>query len=153
MKAETTPRSRCSLSTAREGMRPSRSRREALRLLALRIELSQADEIKLMETWLRAHGADVPDVHAAHTHSAALMPGMLTAEEMERLAKARNTAFDQRFLEFMIKHHEGALVMVEELFSTPGAGQDSGIFAFASDVVEDQRAEIARMRTLLEELR
>ena len=46
----------------------------------------------------------------------------------------------------MIKHHEGALIMVEELFSTPGAGQESEIFAFASDVDADQRMEIDRMR-------
>src|SRR4030095_17038342 len=134
-------------------LRPARSRREAMRLLCLRIELSQADEIKAMEGWLKAHGADVPDAHAVHTHDAALMPGMLTPDDMARLAKAKNAAFDRLFLEFMIKHHEGALVMVEELFKTPGAGQESGIFAFASDVVDDQRAEIARMTALLEELR
>ena len=71
---------------------------------------------------------------------------------MERLAGASGAAFDRLFLDFMIKHHEGALIMVKELFSTPAAGQESEIFAFASDVDADQRMEIDRMRAMLWEL-
>jgi uncharacterized protein (DUF305 family) len=71
---------------------------------------------------------------------------------MDHLAAAKGPAFDRLFLEGMIKHHGGALTMVEELFSHEGAGQDSEIFMFASDVDADQRAEIARMGALLEEL-
>ena len=74
---------------------------------------------------------------------------MLTAEEMDRLAGATGAEFDRLFLEFMIKHHDGALIMVTELFSTPGAGQESEIFAFASDVDADQRMEIDRMGAML----
>jgi len=51
----------------------------------------------------------------------------------------------------MIKHHGGALQMVKDLFATPGAGQQSDIFAFASDVEADQQAEIDRMTTMLKE--
>jgi uncharacterized protein (DUF305 family) len=80
------------------------------------------------------------------------MPGMLSPPEMERLAGSTGAEFDRRFLEFMIKHHEGALIMVKELFSTPGAGQESEIFAFASDVDADQRMEIDRMQVMLKEL-
>ena len=80
------------------------------------------------------------------------MPGMLTADEMSRLADARADAFDRLFLELMIKHHEGALTMVRELFATPGAGQESEIDAFASDVDADQRMEIDRMRGMLSAL-
>jgi uncharacterized protein (DUF305 family) len=130
---------------------PSRSTRDEMRLLARRIELSQADEIKMMQQWLQARGQEVPSAHAHHAHGAALMPGMLTAEEMERLAAAKGSDFDRLFLEFMIKHHEGALVMVEELFSHAGAGQESEIFAFASDVEADQRMEIERMGAMLRE--
>ena len=125
---------------------------EAIRRLALRIELSQADEIKMMQEWLRARGAPLPDPHAHHGPGAPLMPGMLTQEEMARLAAAKGPAFDHLFLELMIKHHEGALVMVEELFSQPGAGQEAEIFAFASDVEADQRMEIQRMAMLYREL-
>jgi len=80
------------------------------------------------------------------------MPGMLTPEDMARLAAAKGVEFDKLFLEFMIKHHAGALTMVEELFASAGAGQDSDIFAFASDVDADQRMEIDRMGAMLKEL-
>lgn len=130
----------------------SRTDREAMRLLARRIELSQADEIRMMQEWLRERGEAVPDEHAHHAHGATLMPGMLTPEQMARLAAARGAEFDGLFLAFMIEHHEGALVMVQELFATPGAGQDSEIFAFASDVEADQRMEIDRMGAMLKEL-
>ncbi len=128
---------------------PSRSRSETIQKLAQRIELSQADEIKMMQEWLTRHRQQVPDVHAHHAPGAHLMPGMLTAEEMARLAQASGPEFDRRFLEYMIKHHEGALTMVQDLFAQPGAGQESDIFAFASDVDADQRMEIDRMRAAL----
>jgi uncharacterized protein (DUF305 family) len=130
---------------------PARAARADMRLLAARIEASQADEIALMESWLKRRGAAVPDAHAHHAAGAAPMPGMLTAEEMGRLAAATGAGFDRLFLELMIKHHQGALVMVEELFATAGAGQDAEVFAFASDVDADQRIEIARMAAMLAE--
>lgn len=130
----------------------SRTNREEMRLLARRIELSQADEIGMMQRWLKTRGATVPDVHAHHDHGGALMPGMLTAEEMSRLEAASGRAFDRLFLESMIKHHDGALTMVNDLFATSGAGQEPEIYAFASDVDADQRIEIDRMSAMLLEI-
>jgi uncharacterized protein (DUF305 family) len=130
----------------------SRSDREDMRKLGLRISLSQEDEIRMMQGWLGSRGREAPDVHAHHAHGATLMPGMLTPEEMGRLAEAKGTAFDRLFLELMIKHHEGALTMVEELLAQPGAGQDSDIFAFLSDINADQSMEIARMGAMIQEL-
>ena len=129
----------------------SRTASESMRKLALRIDASQADEIKMMQNWLKARGLPVPDEHAHHMQGAMLMPGMLTPEDMDRLAVSKGAGFDRLFLQFMITHHEGALVMVKELFSTPGAGQESEIFAFASDVDADQRMEIDRMTAMLRE--
>ena len=80
------------------------------------------------------------------------MPGMLTDEEMAQLAAAKGKEFDRLFLRGMIKHHGGAITMVDELFNTPGAGQEGGIFAFASDVNSDQRMEIDRMGAMLREI-
>ena len=40
--------------------------------------------------------------------------------------------------------------MVANLFDAPGAGQETEIFAFASDVDADQRIEIGRMESMLE---
>jgi uncharacterized protein (DUF305 family) len=129
----------------------TRSTDPDMRKLALRIELSQADEIRMMQEWLRVRGEALPDPHAHHMHGATLMPGMLTEEQMTRLAGTNGREFDRLFLELMISHHDGALVMVKELFETPGAGQESEIFAFASDVDADQRMEIARMGAMLRE--
>ena len=131
---------------------PPRTSREDMKLLAKRIEISQLDEITMMQDWLKARGQNVPDAHAHHAHDYKPMPGMLTAEEMTRLAAAKGVEFDRLFLNGMIKHHAGALLMVEELFSNAGAGQDSEINAFASDVEADQRMEIDRMAALLKEL-
>jgi uncharacterized protein (DUF305 family) len=131
---------------------PSRTVRPDMRLLARRIELSQADEIRWMERWLEVRGHAVPDSHAHHAPGAVLMPGMLSQEELTRLAEATGADFDRLFLESMIKHHDGALIMVNDLFMTAGAGQDTEIFAFASDVDTDQRIEIDRMTALLREL-
>jgi uncharacterized protein (DUF305 family) len=130
----------------------TRSESEEMHKLADRIERSQSDEIKMMQDWLRARGQEVTDVHAHHEHGATLMPGMLTREQMKRLERARGTTFDRLFLELMIQHHQGALIMVEELLSRPGAAQASDIFAFTSDINADQSTEIRRMRTMLEEL-
>jgi uncharacterized protein (DUF305 family) len=120
-----------------------------MKQLALRIEISQADEIAMMQQWLAARGQPPPDPHAHHRPGAPLMPGMLTPEEMARLAAATGADFDRLFLEGMITHHQGALTMVQELFDTPGAGQEADVYAFASDVDADQRMEIDRMRRML----
>jgi uncharacterized protein (DUF305 family) len=133
------------------------SRRAELRALAERIDATQRDEMTLMRRWLASRGQAVPaaDAHAGHAagdHAAAghaAMPGMLTPDELARLEQAAGPAFDRLFLEGMIRHHEGALTMVQEFFATPGAAQDAEIFRLASDVDADQRAEIRRMRALL----
>jgi uncharacterized protein (DUF305 family) len=128
---------------------PSRTSRDDMLLLGRRIDVSQADEIKMMQQWLEVRGQEIPNEHAHHMHGAVLMPGMLTQEEMTRLAAAKGAEFDRLFLEGMIKHHAGALTMVQELFTTPGAGQEVEIFSFASDVDADQRMEIERMGAML----
>ena len=127
----------------------TRTQNEDMKRLALRIELSQDDEIRMMQGWLQTRGQQVPDRNAMHMHGATLMPGMLTPDEMKRLEEAKGAEFDRLFLEGMIKHHGGALTMVKALLETPGAAQESEVFAFASDVEADQRMEIDRMGALL----
>jgi uncharacterized protein (DUF305 family) len=123
----------------------------AMKLLGKRIQISQEDEMNMMRTYLKDRGAAIPGPHAHH-EPGGMMPGMLTPEEMTQLANARGLEFDRLFLMGMIKHHVGALTMVEELFKTPGAGQEGAIFAFASDVEADQKMEIDRMAMMLKEL-
>lgn len=123
---------------------PDRTDNEAVRRLARRIEVSQKDEIAIMERWLEERGGILPE---GHDHEP-LMPGMLTGEELSRLADATGDAFDRLFLELMIRHHEGALVMVADLFAG-GGGQEPQVYRIASEVDAHQRAEIARMREML----
>jgi len=137
---------------------PSREASSSIQTLAARIINAQNDEIATMQRWLRDRNQPVPGVHGVETpmaHGAghgALMPGMLTPEQMAELEKARGAAFDRLFLTYMIQHHRGAVTMVRELFSTDGAGQDEEVFKFASDAQVDQSTEIARMELMLEEL-
>ena len=125
-----------------------RSTWQDIRMLAQRIDVSQADEIKMMQDWLKVRAAEIPSIDTHHAHGAVLMPGMLTPDQMAELAAATGADFDRLFLEYMIMHHQGAVIMVEALFASPGAGQESQIFNFASDVIADQSMEITRMRRM-----
>jgi len=130
---------------------PSRTTRQEIRMLAQRIDISQKDEIALMQKWLRDRNEAVPDpAHYMHSEHAS-MPGMLSAEQMQRLAAARGAEFDRLFLDAMILHHEGAVLMVERLFEQ-GGGAGPDIFRIAGEIDADQRAEIGRMRALRERL-
>lgn len=135
---------------------PDRTQRSDFHLMAERITLSQETEIAQMKRWLEERGEAVPSADA-HEHAAMghgqLMPGMLTDAELKQLAAARGVQFERMFLELMIKHHEGALQMVRELYATPAAGQEPELFMLASDVDADQTAEIRRMRSLLATIR
>jgi uncharacterized protein (DUF305 family) len=124
-------------------------------LIGARISRSQSDEIEFMKRWLASRGqpTSLPMHDMSHmdmSHESMLMPGMLTAEQMEALRKARGEEFDRLFLTGMIQHHGGALTMVKDLFDTAGAGQDAELFNFATDVDSGQRAEIRIMQGMLE---
>lgn len=121
-----------------------------IRLLAERMEVSQTDEITQLETWLQKRGEPVRDPDGGHAHDAESMPGLLSDEELAQLEAAEGDAFDRLFLEYMIRHHQGAVQMVDELYAS-GAGQESEIDAFARHVEADQNIEIARMQEMLAE--
>jgi len=129
---------------------PDRSRREDIPLLARRIEISQDAELDQMIAWLEKRDAEVPPPGGEEAHAGHL-PGMLTEADLERLEASEGRRFDRRFLEAMIHHHEGALLMVEQLQEVPGAGQEPEIAVFAGHVVADQEIEIRRMEALLRE--
>lgn len=133
------------------GWAKSHGASEALQRLCERIVVAQTDEIALMQTWLRDRGEQVPDM-GHHAHDGALMPGMLTAGQLEQLDGARGVEFDRLFLTFMILHHEGAVTMVDALFASEGSGQDEVVFRLASDIYADQTTEIDRMEKMLKQL-
>ncbi|HEV7645059.1 MAG TPA: DUF305 domain-containing protein [Pyrinomonadaceae bacterium] len=137
---------------------------KALSLLGERISKSQSDEMMFMTRWIEMRGEstsmshsnmsdmpNMPGMDMSSHHDQMLMPGMLTAKQMDALKKARGAEFDHLFLTGMIQHHGGALTMVKDLFNTAGAGQDAEVFNFATDVDSGQRAEIRIMENMLKE--
>jgi uncharacterized protein (DUF305 family) len=138
------------------GWAESHGARPDLRRLCERQVVGQRDEIETMRTWLRDRGQTVPDPKATHhrmkmngVEHDMLMPGMLSPEELARLDKARGPEWDRLFLEAMIRHHQGALKMVDDLFNAHGALQDEDVFKFVSDVYADQTTEIEFMKKML----
>lgn len=124
---------------------------EAIRLMAERIDESQAAEIERMKRWLDARKAPAAQPHD-HEHMHTTMPGMLSPEEMDQLREATGAAFDRFFLQFMIKHHNGALLMVRKLIDGGGV-RDPELYMLATSIDADQRAEIARMQGMLTNLK
>jgi uncharacterized protein (DUF305 family) len=136
------------------GWAPSHEASPSIRALCERIVVGQRDEIALMQRWLRDRHQTVPDGDASHDmmpgmDSSSMMPGMLTADQLGRLDRARGPEFDRLFLTFMIQHHQGAITMVNTLFGSQGAGEEEIVFRFASDVYADQTTEIDRMQKML----
>jgi len=136
---------------------PSHTDNPEIRTLGARISRSQTDEMNFMKRWLVARSEPVSmampgmpdmDMQGKPMHA---MPGMLTAEQMDALRAAKGAEFNRLFLTGMMQHHKGALVMVKQLFDSPGAGQDADLFDFATDADNTQRAEIKIMQSMLEE--
>jgi uncharacterized protein (DUF305 family) len=139
------------------GWAPSHGARQDVAILCERIVVAQRDEIATMQSWLRDRGQAVPDATSTRhkmkmngMEHDMLMPGMMTDDEMAALDRARGPEFDRLFLLGMIKHHQGAIDMVDVLFKAYGAAQDETVFKFASDVYADQSIEIDKMNQMLE---
>lgn len=148
---------------------PTHGASAEVQTLASRIINAQLDEIHRMQQWLADRRQTVPwpsfmrdtthDMHAMHdmpgmqgTHNAndaSMMPGMLSPAQLDTLDNARGKNFDRLFLTYMLQHHRGATLMVRQLFSTYGAGQDETIFKMATDINVDQTTEINRMQRML----
>lgn len=162
---------------------PGRAGDSRVEVMARRIEAAQRDEIARMARLLETHGVPPatearaasarpsdhgapPGGHVGHTDipgtvhdptgggsDSATMRGMITPDEMQGLAELSGNAFDRRFLELMIRHHQGAVEMVAELFASPGAAQNPEVFEIASEIDGGQRVEIARMQQVLATIR
>ena len=138
---------------------PTHGASPALVRFAERVVVGQADEITLMQSWLRDRLQPVPEADPAgmkmkmgDMEHVMLMPGMLSEEQMRQLDAARGTEFERLVLTFMFQHHRGDIAMVRQLFASTGAGQDETVFKFANDVQIDQSEEIQRMQLMLLEL-
>lgn len=134
---------------------PTHGASRPLQILSERVINAQRDEIALMQQWLRERQLPVPDATATMSgagHMHHRMPGMLSAEQLQQLDQARGQEFDRLFLRLMIQHHQGAVTMVKDLFSSQGAALDDTVFKLASDISADQTSEIDRMQQMLAEL-
>jgi uncharacterized protein (DUF305 family) len=140
------------------GLVPQRSASDQLKALADRMDVAQDGEIKLMSGWLEdneypvpvtVEGGDGSGPRAPEHEHDADMPGMLTDAEMAELEAASGSEFDRLFLQGMIKHHEGALTMCEEVVV---AGSEERVMELATNITADQMAEIDRMADMLADL-
>ncbi|MEX0773204.1 MAG: DUF305 domain-containing protein [Balneolales bacterium] len=141
---------------------PKKGAGREIKTLAARIINAQDDEISTMQQWLRDRGQAVPEVHidglnlmvhgADDHHSGHMdMPGMLSQEQLQKLDNVQGIEFERLFLNYMIEHHKGAVIMVNDLFSIEGAAQGEEAFRLASDIQVDQITEIDRMEQMLKE--
>jgi len=135
------------------GWAPAHDAGPSVRTLCERIVVSQNDEIALLSRWLADRHEAVPHPDPDHMmmpgmDSTHVMPGMLSAEQLAQLDRARGPAFDRLFLRLMIQHHEGAITMVNELFAT-GGGEEEPVYKMATSVFADQTTEIERMQRML----
>ena len=130
-------------------MAPSRTNNQTILDLAGRIDASQIDEIDFMENWLTERGKSVPDpTQTGHSHHHKMM-GMATPEQMNKLEASNSTDFDRLYLNLMIRHHDGAIDMVDRLNEFPGSAYDPQLYEFVTDLENDQAVEIERMNGIL----
>jgi uncharacterized protein (DUF305 family) len=138
---------------------PDRTSRDDLPLFSERMDISQEDEIELLRRWLEERDEEVPALTADHDHEGSmegtgddeLMPGMLTEDELLELEAADGEEFDRLFVQFMIRHHQGAMRMVDELFAE-GGGAEPQLAQLANHIRSDQEIEISRMESMLADM-
>ena len=130
----------------------SRTQNAEILKLAAAIKAAQEPEIEIMKSWLASGdaGADTSDPHAGHdvgdgmSSEMGSMGGMLTDEQLDQLAAAKDEEFDQLFLSGMIAHHEGAIKMAEEIQQS----MNPAVKTLAEEIISSQRLEIESMKAL-----
>jgi uncharacterized protein (DUF305 family) len=129
-----------------------------LRALASDIIVTQSTQRGVFMGWLQQWG--LPQASArprmawmpGHAHTAgaadgaALMPGMASDAELRSLDEANGVDAEIRFLQLMIRHHEGGVVMARALLARSDRPE---LVQMAKSVDESQLAEIAQMRSML----
>ena len=121
---------------------PAHEASPAVQDLALRIKTAQAAEVADMKAWLEAWGADPVSGHMMDHDSM----GMMSGDAMIALEDAKGTTFDRLWLEGMIQHHEGALMMASHIADR---GDDARVQKLSVAIEQSQTAEIAEMKQLL----
>lgn len=104
--------------------------------LAQEIKDAQSPEIELMMSWTGVKTS---------THAGHMMDGMLSQSELSDLREAKEKEFDRLFLEGMIKHHEGAIEMAQDV----AASKNTDVADLSASTISAQELEIAKMKELL----
>lgn len=112
--------------------------------LAAKIKAAQDPEIQTMQGWLQEWGKPLPTGGMDHA-----MPGIMSEDDMKKLAAAKGAAFDRMFAELMIAHHNGAIEMAR---TEQQQGADPEAKELAKAIETAQQTEVAQMRALLERL-
>ena len=129
-------------------MVPERTERQELNDLADAVIASQEAEIDEMSMMLEEAGSEPASMQELHDdHSDVDMPGMMDHAEMEQLGDASDEDFDVRFVEMMIEHHQGAIVMAEDVLAE---GEHPDVAQLAEDVIDEQQAEVEMMENWLQ---
>ncbi|KQX50579.1 MULTISPECIES: DUF305 domain-containing protein [unclassified Streptomyces] len=114
--------------------------------LVAAIEQAQDPEIQKMKAWLKGWGKPESAGHGSGGHG---MAGMMSEQDMKDLAAVKGKAFDRKFAELMIAHHNGAVDMAKEEQKNGG---NATAKALADDVVRTQSEEVAALRKILDRL-
>jgi uncharacterized protein (DUF305 family) len=113
---------------------------EDVRQLATDISAAQGPEIEQLSAMLDEWG-EHQEAHMGHS-----MDGMMSEEDMAALDAAKGAEAERLFLEQMIQHHGGAIVMAQ---TEVDDGEDPDAVAMAENIVSTQQAEIDQMEDLL----
>lgn len=130
---------------------------EDIRFLSTDIILTQQGQIGIMRGWLDVWGlgpnsSDPPMAWAGDQHDAGdhgSMPGMLTRDQIAELSDLDGTALDRKFLELMIEHHEGGVLMAEAALESLDSGP---VHRLAQSIADAQQYEIDLMNDMLTKL-
>jgi len=104
--------------------------------LAQEIKGAQSPEIQIMKSWAGVKAS----MHVGH-----MMDGMLSKSELSELREAKGKEFDLLFLKGMIKHHEGAIAMAQEVATS----MNKDVADLSASIIAAQQLEIAKMNELL----
>ena len=132
---------------------------ETLRTLAYDIIVTQSTQRGVFMGWLQAWGAPQTSTlprmawMPGHSHAVPsagagvpLMHGMASEDEMRRLHEARGAEAEVLFLQLMIRHHEGGVIMANAL---EGLSRRPEVLGAARSIQDSQRAEITAMTEML----
>jgi uncharacterized protein (DUF305 family) len=120
-----------------------KSQNQEILKLSRQIKSLQSSEVSQLTYWLKATDSSMTMDHDMK------MSGMLTANELSSLKRLTGTQFDRTFLQLMIKHHLGALEMLDLIDDSENAEAK----ALAKAIKSAQSKEITSMKQLLKKLK